>query len=635
MTNNAISIRNVSRITDTGDEESLSFQNGVNVIVGPPNTGKSVWLTMIDFLLGDTGNAQSSFGEELADKYCCISGTVRIGAHEYQLERRWKERGFAGSVLVDNEKYSADEFSDFLLDRLGFPILHFPKGDPYSPKRWPVLSWRSLLRHIYRQWRFWGDLADQQPHGDQLACLLMFLGVAELVYPKEYEQLVQKNKERLRLEAAKDEFSSIFAILYKQIVEGSEATVSPTSETFTSTTEKITQHLEELQARRDELLHEIVTNSVPAPTNEYFTKLSSAWEDLQVQRDEVSSLLSAADKRHADLLDYRADIESSLRKLNRAMSASEVLADIQITICPACDQTVSQDDSESGTCFLCHQSLDTDGRATSAQAARLQFEIDQLSSENEEADNLVAAIVAERDRLRQDFRLVVSELESVERQMEPLRRAAAGITPPELRELDFVIGRLHQQLTTLDRLKSVLDQRDDRSAEIDGLTQEIEQLESAIAQMESTVSLEQRSQVLADAMNNYLGMLNEQVPNSWTQESITLRVRQKTFEFRVGDRSWRSQLGGTLTHYFLLSYHFGLLSLTNKPGFRYPGFLMLDFPPALEDAESIADKENFVLTPFVSLFNQPSFDDCQVIAAGAAFEDLEGAHRLPLSFVWK
>ena len=43
-----------------------------------------------------------------------------------------------------------------------------------SGQTWPELSFRTLLRHIYRQQRFWSDLADKQPEGDQHACLLHF-----------------------------------------------------------------------------------------------------------------------------------------------------------------------------------------------------------------------------------------------------------------------------------------------------------------------------------------------------------------------------------------------------------------------------------------------------------------------------
>ena len=135
-------------------------------------------------------------------------------------------------VLVDDRPINYEEFSSFLLDQLDIPILHFPQGNPFSPRKWPVLSWRSLLRHIYRQSRYWSDLADQQPPGDQLACLLMFLGAAEMMFPPQYEALVDKNKQIMRLEAARDQFNEVLSSIYRHLIEGGEHIVDLTDESI-------------------------------------------------------------------------------------------------------------------------------------------------------------------------------------------------------------------------------------------------------------------------------------------------------------------------------------------------------------------------------------------------------------------
>jgi hypothetical protein len=69
--------------------------------------------------------------------------------------------------------------------KLGIPLLNFPKGNPMSGQTWPELSFRMLLRHIYRQQRFWIGITDQQPEGEQQACVLQFLGLAERLFTEE------------------------------------------------------------------------------------------------------------------------------------------------------------------------------------------------------------------------------------------------------------------------------------------------------------------------------------------------------------------------------------------------------------------------------------------------------------------
>src|ERR1035437_5824888 len=173
-----LAIESVRRVPEAGEPEELSFEPGVNLIVGPPNAGKSKWLSFIDFVLGDTDPPEDTLGPELAESYRSVSIIVRVhglenpvaappagvgegvatveddGSRRFLFERRWKEPGMKGKVIVDGDAMTTDEFSSFLLTTLGMPLLHYPKGDPYAPRAWPALSWRTLFRHVYREDRF-------------------------------------------------------------------------------------------------------------------------------------------------------------------------------------------------------------------------------------------------------------------------------------------------------------------------------------------------------------------------------------------------------------------------------------------------------------------------------------------------
>ena len=63
---------------------------------------------------------------------------------------------------------------------------------------------RMLLRHIYRQQRFWGGIADQQHEGEQHACLLQFLGLAERLFTEQFGQLIKLKKEVDQLKVRRD-----------------------------------------------------------------------------------------------------------------------------------------------------------------------------------------------------------------------------------------------------------------------------------------------------------------------------------------------------------------------------------------------------------------------------------------------
>ncbi len=90
-----------------------------------------------------------------------------------------------------------------------------------------------------------------------------------------------------------------------------------------------------------------------------------------------------------------------------------------------------------------------------------------------------------------------------------------------------------------------------------------------------------------------------------------------------------------LTLYFVIAYQYSLLALGNRSGRHFPGLLLLDFPAQLEDGTSVADKENFVLEPFLKLCGQLGENCGQVIAMGSAFQNLPVATRTELTNVWQ
>jgi hypothetical protein len=76
------------------------------------------------------------------------------------------------------------------------------------------------------------------------------------------------------------------------------------------------------------------------------------------------------------------------------------------------------------------------------------------------------------------------------------------------------------------------------------------------------------------------------------------------------------------------------MDLARFPESRFPGLLLIDCPAEIEGS-TVADKENFVIEPFVDLVAQIGLKSCQVIAAGSSFAGLQGAKRVELNHVWK
>lgn len=133
-------------------------------------------------------------------------------------------------------------------------------------------------------------------------------------------------------------------------------------------------------------------------------------------------------------------------------------------------------------------------------------------------------------------------------------------------------------------------------------------------------------------MNAYLSAINTLRPGVWRHSAVAIEVSRSSFTLRVGARRWHAALGGTDTLYFLMAYHYGLLTLSDQADCHYPGLSIIDVPGEFS-GEAVEDKENFIVQPFIDLVNRKEYLGSQVIITGASFSGLENAHRQHLTLV--
>jgi len=265
---------------------------------------------------------------------------------------------------------------------------------------------------------------------------------------------------------------------------------------------------------------------------------------------------------------------------------------------------------------------------------RVQFEVEQLQGEGAEMDELLHGLKSEIESLEEHLGLLSEEITHTQQLLRPVRSAAAAILPPELAIGDMSIGRLQEKRNQLQRVKIALDRREILSQNIKRVQAEIDGLSGTVSEQTGGVDYQGLSDRLADGMNSYLNKLNQANKNAWLVGDVSVQLQERSLRIRVGKADWQTKLGGTLTLYFLLAYHYALLDLMRFTESRFPGLLLIDFPAELEGT-SVADKENFVVEPFIELLSKKGMNHCQMIAAGSGFVGLQGAARIQLSQVWK
>lgn len=261
------------------------------------------------------------------------------------------------------------------------------------------------------------------------------------------------------------------------------------------------------------------------------------------------------------------------------------------------------------------------------------MEINQTRAVLQEATEMVSMLERDRYRLDKESEQVRSRIVQIRSMLSPVRTAAAAVLPPQIGLLDMSMGQKQEQIAQIDRIGRSLAYRDVLNDEIHNIQQEATALEQEVTAQSSSLEFGRASDALQDGMVTYLNAIKAAVPSSWTQKDPQVRLDERRARFTVGDRKWDTQLGGTLTIYFLLAYHYALMGLVRLDHCHFPGFLVLDFPAEL-DGTSIRDTENFAIEPFVTLLSQGAYRGCQVIASGVAFENLKGANRIEFTKVW-
>ena len=634
MTSGYFTLESIERVAANGDTELHRFQPGLNLLVGRPNTGKTVWLRMLDFVLGDRDSAEDKLSEELATKYDLLRVQAHAGQKEISLERRWKEGGAKHKVFLDGVGVDSRDLSALLLENLGIPVLHYPQGNPYVARTWPELSWRSLYRHIYRRQQFWGGLVERQPESEQHACILQFLGLAKNVFSAEYASLIAAQKSRMGLEAQRDTFMRTLNLVSQELLDVEDEVAGITPEVISDAVGRIDAELDRIRADREAMLEALLAESTERERGRV-QELGEERARLLSEHEKAAGELAVAESRLRDILDYRADLEAEISRLERAKVSGTVFSGLRITHCPACARAISGLNEGGDDCFLCRRPLPAPEGDDAAGRKRIEVAVRQLRTERDEASRLVEELQSKRRGLTRAVRRMSERIGELEADLERVRKLAAAILPPELARLDLQAGRLEERKKQWERIREALKRREELAANIQTLQARVDKLDEAVGRQAATVDFETAADLLCDGMNDYLTRLNEAREGAWTQEEVSLRLGDKKFAFNVGNERWDRKLGGTLTLYFLLAYHYGLLRLSCENECNYLGFTVLDMPAELPDVESVADLENFVLVPFVRLLSESTMNGAQVIVAGSSFADLQGVHRIELEHVYK
>jgi len=422
-----------------------------------------------------------------------------------------------------------------------------------------------------------GDLSDKQPEAEQHACLLQFLGLAERIYTDDYGHLVELRMKVEQLKSRREQFNQTLDRLARDILDEPELSVAVNPTSVRSAQVRLADQVNDLRNRRTALLTDGSQRAIPKGDRSHISRLAERRAQTLQMLEESRRRLQGTNERQAELKRYRAELSNELERIARAEDAGAVLADLRITHCPACDQGVS-DKTDADHCFLCHQSMPDEPTIEELGTVRLRYERDRLTAELKEADELLEVVSKEASNFAATIVDTEEALGLIERELAPARQAVSAFVQEEVSALDVALGQASERERQLRRIGGALDLESVLTAEIKALEEEIAPLQERVNEMVRATDFDAAASKLEDGMNSYLNALNVLRPNVWRHSAVTVDLTRSSFTIRVGKRRWHAALGGTDSLYFLMAYHYGLLTLSPDRQTHYPGFAIIDVP---------------------------------------------------------
>ena len=612
-------INYVERVTYDDKVERLEFITGVNLVIGLPNTGKTTWLNMIDYVLGYSDIAEKKLKSDVCNKYCLIRCELEISGEKLLIERRWDVFGKMDRVYVNETAMMVgDEFSNYLLKKLNIPTIHYyVKGT--SSDSWKNLSWRLLFPHIYRNIDSWVYIAHNKSRQERFAAIALLLNFAEKIYPQEIGDEVDKQKQLLILDSKRKEVINIIDQITDDLPTNYEVS------SFSSN-EEIDKLINKLKLKSIDLINEknsIIEQSLKSQATINVTECP---EDIQLSEkrlhlteklDQIKKTKINILQRLDDINRLKINLQDELLKLERSKKAGVYFSDIKVSHCPVCDQEITIT-SMGDHCSLCRQPI----HEKSDSSKRLDYEIIQLKSEISELGMLLNQLESDKAIAIREEQNIIYELRSIEGRLIPVRNKLSAVLNPKVTLLDVEYGQLTEQIENVQRIKKFLDYKYKLSSEIDELKTQIHNIKSRYELSIAKVNLRTISDDLEDGINVYLQKLNNNTKKErWPKNNkvhVEIDETSRDITFSINDKDCEKYLGTTLLYYFLFAYNYSLLNLAGKDGYHYPGFCMIDLPADLSDK---SEGPGYLVEPFMELSNSKNIP-VQIIIAGRHFENL-------------
>ncbi|MFZ5207473.1 exonuclease SbcC [Enterobacter kobei] len=553
----------ISRLIIVGIRKNYitTFHEGVNIIYGDSDTGKSTILELINYTLG---SKNIDLADEINTSCHYVSSEFTVNDKVYTFKRDIFNKNnpieIYPCLFEDCGNFYPDKFnptsapsnngldyiSDFLLEILNFPKLKIKTSPSKANSQFQKVSFRNVFKYCY---------LDQDSVGSK--SLLENNNWAKSTIIKETFKYITNT-----LDSSISEISVEIAnvINIKNALLKEHSVISKfLQESNVKNINEIDYEINLIDENIDVLNDEInsLNNDMKANSKNY-QELKSYYEEinLNIKRIDIETKeLSSKIENYSRLLnDYDNDID----KISSVLMAQTRIGEVneEHSPCPICDSIITIEIEKNN--FSIVPSTHLEKEISSLQSRKRDIKsLIQLSKDEHKAKN---AELAELEDVLLKVRSMIDE-------------ENANMVTPFLTQRDALLKELNRSEERRKNLVSTLKLRN----QLNKIIERIAQYESRLIHLNDTLTeLTNEApdiNVIFKEMSDYLQLYLENI-NIKNRKNISISTRTFLPIFRAHDYS--SITSGGLRTILSIGYYLSLMNLSLKMNINYPNFIMID-----------------------------------------------------------
>lgn len=537
------------------------FEDGINLIWGDMDCGKSSILNLIDYCLGGSNDALT-YGEILAKGRVAylevdLNGNV-ITFERPILDSSAPVKAYRvpySSILTtypmllspDSAKSLPDGWiSDFILDALGIPKVSIKESRYRDDAGSDRLSFRDLMKLMYLKQTKVGS--DSLLNFGNPAVFNKNVEIQKFVYNIHDDKLVLLNKE-LQLEAQD---------LHR--LQDSEASISKFLRDV-NIAPKESGGIDEFISSKELALSELEESSAKLKSDYDFSSavsLEMAREIVQMRSSlsQVKSERLETEKQHKNFADlkntYQSDLDSlNISKLTRASISNRNIINATLP-CPLCASEISLASPQ-----IADSDIEAEVKSIKNRLAGAQVALEELWSKKLELLDKEVEISKSLSALTVDFdKFNIENVSALLSSIEALERAKV--------EVKVSIASAKRDLAISNKYSDISKRIDDKNSVISALKRNIKQVEEGLTGLEDVVA-------------GLSGIFKRYISNSGLQNVHGVYVDNKFIPHFRGISYYNTTSGGVRTITSIGGFVSRMEYLLSNAG-NLPTFLMVDTP---------------------------------------------------------